>query len=81
MVGSVPLTTIRLGRVSVFDPRRGWGTVTDTQGTEFEFHATAIADGTRLIAPGAAVSFVVVPGHRGRTEARALTPVGAAHDA
>jgi cold shock CspA family protein len=61
------------GRVTTFDARRGWGTVTDSEGTEFEFHATAIADGSRLIEPGTEVSFNVVAGHRGRYEARGLS--------
>jgi cold shock CspA family protein len=75
--------SIHLGRVTSFDPRRGWGTVTaagaaaatpfDSAATEFDFHATAIADGTRDIALGAEVSFLVVPGHRGRYEAGSIT--------
>ena len=66
---------MRFGRVTSFDPRRGWGAVTDSVGAEFEFHATAIADGSRQIDPGATVVFDVVPGHRGRYEARGLTVV------
>jgi cold shock CspA family protein len=64
---------MRFGRVSSFDARRGWGTVTDADGTEFEFHATAIVDGSRRIDPETSVVFEVVPGHRGRYEARGLT--------
>ncbi len=56
-----------------FDPRRGLGVVTDSEGAEFEFHATAIGDGSRRIDPGTTVVFEVVPGHRGRYEARGLT--------
>jgi cold shock CspA family protein len=56
--------------VTSFDARRGWGTVTDSEGAEFEFHATAVVDGSRRIDPGASVGFAVVPGHRGRYEAR-----------
>ena len=62
-----------LGRVTSFDARRGWGTVTDSEGAEFEFHATAIVDGSRRIDSGTPVAFSVVPGHRGRYEARGLT--------
>lgn len=62
-----------LGRVTSFDARRGWGTVTDSEGAEFEFHATAIVDGSRRIDAGTGVAFSVVPGHRGRYEARGLT--------
>ena len=58
-----------------FDARRGWGTVTDTEGAEFGFHATAIVDGSRQIDPGTVVSFSVSPGRRGRYEARGLIPV------
>jgi cold shock CspA family protein len=61
------------GVVTSFDARRGWGTVTDSEGAGFEFHATAIVDGSRQIDPGTCVVFDVVPGHRGRYEARELT--------
>ena len=64
----------RRGRVSAFDPRRGLGTVTDETGTEFDFHATAIADGSRRIDEGTAVTFCAAPGRRGRYEARSLVP-------
>jgi cold shock CspA family protein len=66
----------RLGQVAWYDGRRGLGGVTDGEGEEFDFHATAIADGTRSIAAGTPVSFIVTAGHRGRYEARALTAVG-----
>jgi cold shock CspA family protein len=61
-----------LGRVTAFDATRGLGTVTDDTGTAYDFHATAIADGTRRIDVGAAVCFTLAPGHRGRYEARGL---------
>lgn len=60
------------GRVTGFDVRRGLGTVVDDDGTAYDFHATAIADGTRRIEEGTAVTFAVAPGHRGRYEARSL---------
>ena len=69
----IPTALVYLGSVAAFDAARGLGTVTDAQGRSFDFHATAIVDGTRQIAPGTEVSFVVVPGHLGRFEARALT--------
>jgi cold shock CspA family protein len=75
MAEFVPLAPLYLGHVTAFDARRGWGTVTDTAGAAFDFHATAIADGSRRIALGTEVSFVVAPGHRGRYEARGLTGV------
>jgi cold shock CspA family protein len=61
------------GRVTSFDPRRGWGAVTDADGVAFEFHATAIADGSRRIEPGTEVCFTVTAGHRGRYEASGLS--------
>ena len=64
--------------MTTFDARRGWGRVTDSAGVEFEFHATAIADGSRRIDPGTNVGFAVVPGHRGRYEARDVTVVSGA---
>jgi cold shock CspA family protein len=74
----VPLRAIRHGAVTAFDPKRGWGTVTEDGGAAFDFHATAIADGSRTIALGADVTFLVEPGHRGLDEARSLTVAGAA---
>jgi cold shock CspA family protein len=59
--------------VTTFDARRGWGAVADSEGAEYEFHATAIVDGSRQIEPGTTVAFAVVPGHRGHYEARGLT--------
>jgi cold shock CspA family protein len=64
--------------VTTFDARRGWGTVTDSGGAEFEFHATAVVDGSRRIEPGTRVVFDVVPGHRGRYEARGLIELSGA---
>jgi cold shock CspA family protein len=63
-----------LGRVASFDATRGIGTVTDDTGDAYDFHATAIAGGTRRIDVGTAVSFTIAPAHRGRYEARAVTP-------
>ena len=45
---------------------------THDAGETFDFHATAIADGSRRIDEGAAAAFTVSPGHRGRFEARSL---------
>jgi len=65
------------GRVATYDDPRGIGTVTDeTDGREYFFHCTAIADGTRTIAVGAPVEFDVVPGRLGRWEAADLRPRG-----
>ena len=65
------------GRVASFDQARGLGTVTNDAGEAFDFHATAIADGSRTIDVGTDVAFVVAPGHRGRDEARSLVPSSA----
>jgi CspA family cold shock protein len=62
------------GRVSAFDDKRGVGEITATDGAVYWFHCTRIADGTRSINPGTDVEFEVVPGHKGRWEAAAITP-------
>ena len=65
------------GVVTEFDEQRGLGTVTgDDDGTTYPFHCTRIADGTRTIAVGTAVTFEVVPGLAGRWEAAQLAGVG-----
>jgi cold shock CspA family protein len=63
----------RTGRVEAFDGRRGTGVVIDDAGEQYPFHCTAVADGTRDIAPGTRVRFVVSPG-LGRWEATAIEP-------
>jgi cold shock CspA family protein len=60
------------GVVSEFDDAAGLGTVTADDGTTFGFQCTQIADGTRSIAVGTAVTFDVVPWHLGRYEAVAI---------
>lgn len=60
---------VRTGTVTAFDDHRGLGEVTADDGTVHAFHCTAIADGTRTIATGAIVRFVVVAGRLGRWEA------------
>jgi cold shock CspA family protein len=65
----------RLGRVTSFDATRGLGTVADTAGTTYGFHATAIADGSRRIEVGTEVALTVAPGHRGLYEARCVLPL------
>jgi cold shock CspA family protein len=66
------------GVVTEFDEDRGLGTVRDEVGRDLPFHCTAIADGTRSIAPGTKVTFLTAPGHLGRTEARGLLAAPAA---
>ncbi len=71
----VPSAGPFLGRVTAFDSGRGLGTVEAADGTTYAFHATAITDGSRRIDVEAAVAFAVAPGHRGRYEARSVSPV------
>jgi cold shock CspA family protein len=65
------------GTVTSFDEHRGIGELRADDGATYGFHCTAIADGTRTIAVGAPVEFVVVPGHLGRWEAAAIEPATA----
>jgi cold shock CspA family protein len=62
----------RTGRVVTFDEHAGYGSVRAEDGTELSFHCTAIADGSRTIEVGTAVTFDVVSGHNGCWEAAAL---------
>lgn len=62
------------GTVSAFDDAVGLGEVTSGDGEVHPFHCTRIADGSRTIALGAPVSYVVVAGHRGEWEAADLRP-------
>jgi cold shock CspA family protein len=64
------------GTVTEFDDPRGLGVVTAEDGTAYPFHCTAVADGSRTIAVGAAVDFDVVAGRMGRWEAARLAPAG-----
>lgn len=66
----------RRGRVEDFDDHRGTGTVAAEDGRRLFFHCTRIVDGTRTIAVGTEVTFVVVPGLPGRYEAAAVSSVG-----
>jgi len=75
VVPSAPTAAPRVGRITAFDQTRGLGVLEDEDGSAFDFHATAIADGTRRIDPGTDVAFAVLPGHRGLYEARGLTRV------
>lgn len=62
------------GRVVAFDEHVGMGTVEGEDGTRLDFHCVAIADGSRRIDVGAAVTYEVVPGRLGRYEAWGITP-------
>lgn len=63
------------GVVDDYDAATGLGHVRAVDGGRFAFHCTAIADGSRLIAVGATVTFVVRAGSLGRWEATDLTTV------
>ncbi len=65
------------GTVTGFDESRGRGEITAADGTRYEFHATRIADGSRRIAVGVAVTFVTAPAPNGRYEAAQIAPVQA----
>jgi cold shock CspA family protein len=62
----------RPGTVTAFDDDRGLGTVTDDDGTSYDFHCTALTDGSRHVAVGTRVTFLVAAGHLGRMEARRI---------
>jgi cold shock CspA family protein len=64
---------VRYGRVTAYDEGRGLGSVETRGGAWFAFHSTAIANGSRRIAVGSRVSFVVVAGVGGRFEAASLS--------
>lgn len=57
------------GEVIEFDDAKGFGTVRADDRTEYFFHCTAIADGSRTIDDGVTVTFDVVAGRRGEWEA------------
>ncbi|MDE0238538.1 MAG: cold shock domain-containing protein [bacterium] len=63
-----------IGTVASFDSGTGWGTIAAGDGTAYPFHCTAIADGTRTITAGVAVTFQLAAGHRGVWEAAGITP-------
>jgi cold shock CspA family protein len=62
------------GVVATFDDGRGIGEVASEDGVTHPFHCTAIADGSRTIAEGTAVTYEVVAGRMGRWEAARITP-------
>ena len=61
------------GTVTKFDEFIGLGEITDTKRRVWPFHCVSIADGSRTISVGAAVSFL--PAFRvARSEAVSITP-------
>lgn len=67
--------TIERGTVASFDAKVGLGTVRRADGTSYDFHCTAVSDGSRSIEVGRAVAFVVGPAGPGRWEARTVDPL------
>ncbi len=62
------------GSVVAFDQEVGLGEVQTADGTRVPFHCIEIADGTRSIAIGTAVTFELL-GKLGRYEAAQVAPV------
>ena len=62
------------GTVTEFDAAVGLGSVDAADGTRYPFHCIEIADGTRDIAVGATVSFMLL-GKLGRFEAARVATV------
>jgi CspA family cold shock protein len=62
-----------LGTVTAFDDPAGLGVVTADDGRAYAFHCTQVADGTRTIEVGTAVTFELLP-RLGRWEAGDLRP-------
>lgn len=61
------------GTVASFDKPAGLGVITSPDGTSYPFHCTAIADGTRDIEVGKAVTFTIAAGHLGKLEATRIS--------
>ncbi len=70
-VGGTPL----VGEVIEFDDDRGLGVVEYGPGERIPFHCTAISDGSRSVAVGTVVAFVVSAGRLGQLEARTVRPL------
>jgi CspA family cold shock protein len=49
------------GTVTEFDDAKGLGAIAGANGTSYQFHCIEIADGTRTIDVGQAVSFQPLP--------------------
>lgn len=74
-VAALGISGLRLGTVAAFDADRGLGSVEAAGGAVLGFHSTAISDGSREIADGCKVSFVIGAALGGRYEAGSLTPL------
>ena len=71
---NVELAGTLTGTVASFDAHVGLGSVAVSDGRELPFHCVAIADGSRQIAVGQAVTLRVGPGLPGVWEARTVSP-------
>lgn len=65
----------RIGKVTDFDEAVGLGQVEADDGHRYRFHCTQIADGSRRIGAGTAVSFRVRSARLGTWEAAEVTPL------
>ncbi|MGB6059711.1 MAG: hypothetical protein WBF71_15765 [Microthrixaceae bacterium] len=67
----------RVGTILEFDDDSGLGTVRDqADGSAFDFHCTAIVDGSRHIDADVEVTFDLRATHGGRIEASQIVPRG-----
>jgi cold shock CspA family protein len=62
------------GTIAAFDDDAGWGTLRTEAGDEVFFHCTQIADGSRTIPVGVAVTAEVLPIGLGEWEATSVAP-------
>lgn len=63
------------GVVEEWDDPRGVGRVRAEDGRVLDLQCTHIADGSRTTVVGTRVTVVVAPGHHGRWQATAVTPL------
>lgn len=71
----------RTGVIVAFDDDTGIGTLRDLHDhSGWDFHCTALLDGTRTVEVGTQVRFRVAPGHGGRTEATAIEKLSVRQD-
>lgn len=71
----MPPPGLRVGSIASFDEKRGTGAISWAGGDDLFFHCTAVADGSRRVAPGARVAFLARPGRGGRWEAVAIQKI------
>lgn len=66
---------VETGWVASFDAAAGTGYVGREHGERLAFHCTELTDGSRTVAEGVRVGFQVRPGHCGKWEAVAVSPL------